>query len=180
MDSLTGLLNRRAVLNRVDGAIAHVKRYEEELCILMLDIDKFKAINDEYGHMVGDDVLEKVGTLLRKKVRGTDSVGRYGGDEFIVILIKTELSSAQSVAERIRQSIKETKVQDPQGNLFNITVSQGLTKYQVGDDRVSLISRADSALYQAKWKGRNRTEIYELSEWENILESDLNIERSSV
>jgi diguanylate cyclase (GGDEF)-like protein len=161
VDSLTGLLNRRAMLGRLEEAMAHARRYEEDLCVLMLDIDHFKLVNDEYGHIVGDDVLEKVGALLRKKVRDTDAIGRYGGDEFIVILSKTELSSAQCVAERIRQAIITAKMQDPQGNSFSITVSQGLTKYKPGDDRESLISRADSALYQAKRKGRDRIEICE-------------------
>ena len=180
MDSLTGLLNRRAILSRLEEAIAHVKRYEEELCVLMLDIDHFKLVNDEYGHIVGDDVLEKVGTILRRRIRDTDSIGRYGGEEFIAVLPKADFSSALSVAERVRKALTAAKMQDPQGNSFGITISQGLTKYQPGDDRESLISRADSAMYQAKRKGRDRTAISELNEWEDLVDSNLDVEKSSV
>jgi diguanylate cyclase (GGDEF)-like protein len=161
-DSLTGLFNRRAILEMLDGQIAHVRRYGDKLSVLMMDIDYFKGINDTYGHMVGDDVLEKVAALLQRKMRDTNTAGRYGGDEFVITLPKTDLSSAVVVAERIRKVIKTTKMKDPWGNVFGVTVSQGLTTYEPGDEIASLISRADDALYRAKHNGRDRVETSDL------------------
>lgn len=161
IDSLTGLLNRRAILNKLEEAMAYARRYEEDLCILMLDIDHFKKVNDRYGHITGDDVLEKVGAILRRRIRDTDIAGRYGGEEFIVVLPKADLSSALSVAVRIKKALAATKMKDPLGNSFSITISQGLTSYQPGDSRDYFISRADYALYKAKQNGRDRIEISE-------------------
>ena len=162
IDSLTGLLNRRAILNKLDEYIANTRRYEDNLSVLMLDIDHFKRINDKYGHVTGDDVLERVASLLQKRIRDTDTAGRYGGEEFLITLPKTDLSSALIVAERIRRSIKVTKMKNPTGKVFLITISQGLEIYQPGDDIHSLISRVDSLLYQAKRNGRDRIETSHL------------------
>jgi diguanylate cyclase (GGDEF)-like protein len=161
-DSLTGLLNRRAILNKLDEHIANTRRYKDNLSVLMLDIDHFKRINDKYGHMTGDDVLERVASLLQKRTRDTDTAGRYGGEEFLIILSKTDLPSALIIAERIRRSIKATKIKAPTGDVFVITISQGLEIYQPGDDIHSLISRVDSLLYQAKRNGRDRIETSHL------------------
>ncbi|MEE8379675.1 MAG: diguanylate cyclase [Gammaproteobacteria bacterium] len=158
IDSLTGLLNRRAILNRLHEHITNARRYEDNLSVLMLDIDHFKRINDKYGHITGDDVLEKVASLFQRTIRDTDTAGRYGGEEFLITLPKADLSSALIVAERIRKNIKATKMKDLTGNVFSITVSQGLATYKPGDDVHSLISRADNLLYQAKRNGRNRIE----------------------
>jgi len=157
-DSLTGLHNRRAILRRLDGEIKRAKRYKEELCLLMLDIDHFKNVNDQYGHLSGDEVLKEVATLVQQNIRETDTAGRYGGEEFITILPQTNLSSALDVAERIRKLIAVAKMKDAEQNVFNITVSQGLSSYKPGEDGYSLISRADDALYRAKENGRNRVE----------------------
>lgn len=162
IDSLTGLLNRRAILNRLDEHITDSRRYEDNLGILMLDIDHFKRINDKYGHITGDDVLENVGLLLQRKIRDTDAAGRYGGEEFLITLPRTDLPSALILAERIGKNIKATKMKDLTGIVFSITVSQGLALYKPGDDIQSLISRADKLLYQAKQNGRDRIETPEL------------------
>lgn len=162
IDSLTGLLNRRAILHRLDEQITHARRYGEKLSVIMLDIDRFKRINDKYGHIAGDDVLEKVAVWLQRRLRDTDSAGRYGGEEFVIVLPKTDLSAALVIAERIGKSIKAAKMKDLKGNVFSVTISQGLARYKPGDDRSSLISRADSALYRAKQNGRNRVETSEL------------------
>jgi diguanylate cyclase (GGDEF)-like protein len=162
VDSLTGLLNRRAILKRLDEHIKTTRRYEDNLSVIMLDIDHFKIINDEYGHITGDDVLEKIGVLLRWGIRDVDTAGRYGGEEFLITLPKADVSSALIVAERIRRSIKETKMKDFTGKAFSITVSQGLATYRPGDDMHSLIRRADNLLYQAKQNGRDRIEAIEL------------------
>ncbi len=164
IDSLTGLLNRRAIQNRLDDAIAHTRRYGGDLSVLMLDIDYFKRINDEYGHIAGDDVLDKVASFLQTRIRDTDTAGRYGGDEFIIILPKSNLPSALVAAERIRKILAATKMKDLKGNEFSITVSQGLASYRAGDTRSSFIYRADDALNRAKQNGRNRVETVETSE----------------
>jgi len=164
IDPLTGLLNRRATQNRLDDAIAYTRRYGGDLSVLMLDIDHFKKINDEYGHIAGDDVLYKVASFLQTRLRDTDIAGRYGGDEFIIILPKANLPSALVTAERIRKTLATTKMKDLKGNEFGITVSQGLASYRAGDARSSFIYRADDALNKAKQNGRNRVETAETSE----------------
>jgi diguanylate cyclase (GGDEF)-like protein len=158
IDSLTGLLNRGAVLRKLDEQIKHAKRYKEKLSLSLLDIDHFKKVNDRYGHLTGDDVLEKVALLMRQSIRDADTVGRYGGEEFIIILPRTDLSSALNVAERVQKTIASSEMKDSKGDVFSITVSQGVSIYEAGDDEYSLISRADNALYEAKGNGRNRVE----------------------
>ena len=158
-DSLTGLYNRRAILGKLHELINLANRYKEDFSLSMLDIDHFKRVNDRYGHLTGDEVLEKIAALIRRNIRDTDIVGRYGGEEFIIILPKTNLSSAWVVAERLRTIIEKTEMKDSAGNVFAITVSQGLAGWERDEDATSLISRADEALYKAKEKGRNRVQI---------------------
>ena len=158
-DSLTGLYNRRAILGKLRELINLANRYKEDFSLSMLDIDHFKKVNDRYGHLTGDAVLEEIATLIRRNIRDTDIVGRYGGEEFIIILPKTNLSSAWVVAERLRSIIEKAEMKDSAGNVFTITVSQGLAGWERGEDTYSLISRADEALYKAKEKGRNCVQI---------------------
>jgi two-component system cell cycle response regulator len=158
-DSLTGLYNRRAILGKLHELINRANRYKENFSLIMLDIDHFKGVNDRYGHLTGDEVLEKVAALIRRNIRDTDIVGRYGGEEFIIILPQTNLSPAWVAAERIRSIIEKAEMKDLVGNVFAITVSQGLAGWEWGEDADSLVSRADEALYKAKGKGRNRVQI---------------------
>jgi len=158
-DPLTGLYNRQAILGKLHELINRSKRYKEYFSLSMLDIDHFKKVNDRYGHLIGDDVLEKIAVLIRRNIRDTDIAGRYGGEEFIIILPQADLSSATVVAERIRNIIENAEMKDSGGNVFAITVSQGLSSWEPGEDTHSLISRADEALYKAKENGRNRVEI---------------------
>ncbi|HEY4712149.1 MAG TPA: diguanylate cyclase [Dehalococcoidia bacterium] len=158
-DSLTGLHNRQAILGKLGELINRAKRYKENFSLSMLDIDHFKRVNDRYGHLTGDGVLEKIAALIRQNIRDTDIAGRYGGEEFIIILPQANLPSARVVAERIRNIIENTEMKDSAGNVFAITVSQGLSGWERGEDAHSLISRADEALYKAKANGRNRVEI---------------------
>ncbi len=158
-DSLTGLYNRQAILGKLRELVNRTKRYKEEFSLSMLDIDHFKKVNDRYGHLTGDEVLEKIATLIRQNIRNTDVAGRYGGEEFIIILPQANLSSALVVAERIRIVIENAEMKDSAENVFAITVSQGLSGWEPGEDVHSLISRADEALYTAKENGRNRVEI---------------------
>jgi diguanylate cyclase (GGDEF)-like protein len=158
-DSLTGLYNRRAILGKLRELINRANRYKEDFSLSMLDIDHFKMINVQHGHLTGDEVLEKVGNLTSRNIRDVDILGRYGGEEFILILPQTNLSSAWIAVERIRTIIEKAEMKDSAGNVFAITVSQGLCGWERGEDATSLISRADEALYKAKQKGRNRVQI---------------------
>jgi len=158
-DPLTGLYNRQAILGKLHELINRAKRYKEDFSLSMLDIDHFKKVNDRYGHLTGDEVLEKIAALIRRNIRDTDIAGRYGGEEFIIILPQADLSSAMVVAERIRNIIENAEMKESAGNVFAITVSQGLSSWEQGEDVHSLISRADEALYKAKENGRNRVEI---------------------
>ena len=157
-DSLTGVYNRGAILRKLEELTNHARRYREAFSLSLMDIDHFKKVNDRYGHLIGDEVLERIAELVRDDVRIADSVGRYGGEEFIVVLPKTDLDSAVIVAERIREIIQASEMIASEGKVFSVTVSQGLSSYRADDDKDSLISRADEALYRAKENGRNRVE----------------------
>jgi len=158
-DSLTGLYNRQAILDKLGELINRAKRYQENFSLSMLDVDLFRRVNDQYGHLTGDEVLEKIATLICRNIRNTDVAGRYGGEEFIILLPLADLSSALVVAERIRSVIESTEMKDSGENVFAVTVSQGLSSWEPDEDAHSLISRTDEALYKAKENGRNRVEI---------------------
>ncbi len=150
-DPLTGILNRRAILEELSQRMNHHLYDFEHLSILMLDIDLFKKINDNYGHIVGDKVLIKVSEIISQLIRGFDTVGRYGGEEFLVILPNTNSENAYKAAERIRKKIEETEFDD----IEHLTVSIGFTSY--ADESIeSLINKADQNLYEAKRTGKNK------------------------
>jgi diguanylate cyclase (GGDEF)-like protein len=158
-DMLTGLCNRRAILAKLDEWLHLVKRYGDRLSVVMLDLDDFKHINDTFGHRVGDRVLADIAGLLRRSVRQTDFCGRYGGDEFLIILPQTDVGGAAILAERMRAAVDGCPMHSPHSNTFKVTASLGVAEYCDGDDEDLLIGRADAALYRAKDGGRNRTEI---------------------
>ena len=124
------------------------------MCLIMADLDKFKNINDTHGHVVGDRVLQDIARRLQAAVRGFDIVGRYGGEEFIVILNNTSYKTAEQVAERIRTRVNGSPV-NVDGLAINMTISQGVTDAKPYDTIESLVGRADDALYQAKNQGRD-------------------------
>ena len=157
-DTLTGLLNRRAVLERLEEWLRHVERYGGAFCVIMLDLDHFKRVNDDYGHQVGDHVLAQTAEVLRQGLRQTDIVGRYGGEEFLVVLPHSDCSGARVVAERIRKHMERTVMADGKAKTFSITVSLGIGERFRGDGVDTLVGRADKALYLAKANGRNRVE----------------------
>jgi two-component system, cell cycle response regulator len=157
-DLLTGLYNRRAIMSKLDEHIKCGRRYREQISLLMLDIDDFKQINDRYGHIWGDNTLAKVATLLRTSIRETDIAGRYGGDEFIIILPYTDLKYSHMIAERVRKTVQLTKIEKSDEESFCVTLSGGVSTWADNDDSYSLISRADTALYKAKNNGRNKIE----------------------
>ncbi len=158
-DGLTGLLNRRRITHVLEQEIYRSQRYDHSVSILMLDIDYFKKINDTHGHQTGDTVLCLLADLFRDLVRDSDYVGRYGGEEFLVVLSESDAQSSLETAERIRQ--KAAQLQIPAGQeMLGVTVSIGVATYpSYGEDADTLICAADGALYQAKADGRNRVVI---------------------
>ena len=159
-DTLTGLLNRRAILEKLDEWLQHVLRYHDRLSVVMVDIDHFKHVNDTLGHRTGDRVLAEIAGLMRRSIRQTDHCGRYGGEEFLVILPRTDAAGAALMSERMRSAIDGTPMRRSDGGTFKITASFGVAECCEGDNEDLLVSRADAALYRAKDNGRNRTEIF--------------------
>jgi two-component system cell cycle response regulator len=156
-DPLTGVLNRRAILSQIGSELSRAKRENTIISISILDLDHFKTINDTFGHLSGDAVLRECMHRVKLAIREYDSVGRFGGEEFIVILPGANDADAFSVAERIRLRINE-KNTDVDGISISFTVSQGLATCN-GDTTVDeMIAMADQALYRAKENGRNRVE----------------------
>lgn len=163
-DGLTGVVVRRHLLERLDGELARSQRFGFKLSFLMIDVDFFKHFNDEYGHLVGDVVLKQVAETIKKNIREVDLVGRYGGEEFGVLLTETDESAAFLVAERIRRSIEERTFTAYDEHL-KVTISLGCatTSADIRDAR-PLLEAADAALYQAKRQGRNRVSLSSLPE----------------
>ncbi len=156
-DALTGLHNRRYFLSRLVEGIARVKRFGENACVIMLDCDHFKIVNDTYGHAVGDEVLRGLAEILRQNARQTDVVGRVGGEEFAVLLNDTTFEFALDWAERVRHMVAG-HVYNVGGEGFFVTISLGCAALNADDSENSVLLRADQALYQAKLNGRNRVE----------------------
>jgi len=160
-DELTGLYNRRYFRQILDVEFSRAKRCSSALSLGMLDIDHFKNINDTYGHQFGDKVLSEISSIIRKSLRKTDIVARYGGEEIIIVLPETTLSSAHIPLEKLRRLIEEHDFVY-EGTTIHVTASIGLSTYGLDVPNESeLIKRADEVLYKAKHNGRNRVEIYE-------------------
>lgn len=154
-DSLTGVYNRMKIERILDNEILRVNRSREPLSIILLDIDNFKGVNDEYGHQAGDMVLQRMSALLQDNIRRTDSLGRWGGEEFMVVCPHTDYKGAWNVAEKLRLKIMCADF----GEVGKITGSFGVSEFVPGEHEDALLRRADDALYKAKNGGRNRTEI---------------------
>ncbi|MCF6203709.1 MAG: GGDEF domain-containing protein [Methylococcaceae bacterium] len=160
-DSLTGVFNRRFFNDFLEKEIERSKRYNHEFCILMLDLDKFKGINDLCGHLFGDDVLIGVARILKQKTRQGDIVTHLGGDEFAIILPETNNDGAHVVAEEIKMAISKQSFSTEHN--FQVTASIGVISYPTqGLSIKELLSNVDTALYQAKAKGRNVVCDYQL------------------
>lgn len=155
VDSLTGLYNRRFLTQRLDEELERSRRHGNPLCLIILDVDHFKKINDTRGHLCGDLVLRTLSQALRDIFRKSDIPGRFGGEEFICILPETTLEQAGLLAERCRTQIAGIPLSYQELPL-SITVSMGVAEMVPGDTFDSLIKRADDAMYQAKRTGRNR------------------------
>jgi diguanylate cyclase len=157
-DPLTGLGNRKYFDRAIDASVRLAAEQNEPLTLLMLDIDHFKSLNDNSGHLTGDQVLRLVGMSLKQIVNGRDTTARYGGEEFAVVLPNSALPDAVAVAEQIRRAVmaRELKKKSTGEILGRVTVSVGVSMLQPGDDVNTLIERADACLYAAKRGGRNR------------------------
>jgi len=157
-DSLTGLANRRRLFDALEQEVYRAQRYGIALSLIMFDIDHFKRINDNWGHATGDWVLRQIAQETRELLRKTDQAGRYGGEEFVVVLPETDLSEALLLAQRLGQRISETAITPEHDAPMSVTVSMGVAALVVDETGEELIHRADQALYRAKQQGRNRVE----------------------
>lgn len=152
-DSLTGVGNRRALDEKIEEMVALHKRTGEVFSIVILDADHFKKVNDKYGHSAGDNVLIKLASIIQHRIRCTDGLYRYGGEEFVALLLATKVDSALAIAEEFRQLIESTALIEG----HKVTISQGIAEYVTNESADSFFQRADEALYAAKESGRNRS-----------------------
>ena len=164
-DMLTGMTNRRAFLDLAERTYAQARRQGASMCLLMLDLDHFKSVNDRFGHLEGDRVLVAFAQAVREQLRGSDTVGRLGGEEFCVLLPQTGTASATEVATRILEGTRAMRLATITGETFGITVSIGLATLNDPDQSLHhLLDRADQSLYSAKRSGRDRLAINVLPE----------------
>jgi diguanylate cyclase len=163
-DPLTGLYNRSYFLYRIEEELAYSSRHRSPFALLMLDLDDFKAVNDHLGHALGDKVLRRIGEILRNGLRREDVPARYGGDEFIVLMVNCEEKAAVDKAERLRRSIatKALPKEDAQGLTIGCSLSILTASRLRGDqDVATILKRLDQALYKAKAEGKNRIMLVE-------------------
>lgn len=163
-DGLTGLYNHAYIKERLKQELYRCQRYDHPLSLLMIDIDDFKSINDSYGHVVGDRILKTFSMLMQDIVRPSDITGRYGGEEFLVILPQTNSEDSLAVAERIRENIEfyEFEVHPSKSKISQVTVSIGLCTFpDHGQSPEDLIAFADESLYVAKKEGKNKVSIFQ-------------------
>jgi diguanylate cyclase (GGDEF)-like protein len=152
LDALTGLPNRRRMYDTIVQHLELARRYNTPFCVALLDIDHFKRINDTFGHLKGDEVLQKVAGVLRADFRSVDQLGRWGGEEFLLVLPQTNLKEGVAAVERSRQAVEVQVRLEGQ----SVTLSCGVAHYLPGDDITTFLQRSDDALYRAKKQGRNR------------------------
>lgn len=161
LDALTGLNNSRHFHACLDEAIEAAYRYQHGSSLCIIDLDNFKRLNDNYGHLMGDHVLEAFGQLIKAGVRETDAAFRYGGEEFAILLPATHHQGAQELALRISHRLSEQRFTASNDDCLTVTASIGVTEYKEGDNAKTIFSRADAALYVAKRAGKNcaRTQL---------------------
>ncbi|SFE56747.1 PAS domain S-box-containing protein/diguanylate cyclase (GGDEF) domain-containing protein [Marinobacter sp. DSM 26671] len=155
-DPLTGLLNRREMSRVLDEELQRARRYQRPMAVLWVDFDHFKDVNDTYGHAAGDSVLRAISRLLLGSVRSVDSIGRFGGEEFVIVLPEMDLEEAQETAERLRRKVAEEPQPLGNGEAVPLTISVGVAVYpDHGQTASTLCAAADKAMYLAKDRGRN-------------------------
>lgn len=169
LDPLTKIYNRRFFFPEVNSAIARAKRHARPICVLLMDLDKFKSVNDLYGHDAGDAVLKELGNLLTEVCREGDILARFGGEEFVIALPDTDIKSAMVISERIRKNIAKHEFQVSEGKIINVTASIGISCFEaIFDEKTmgaesnvnDLIRDADRAMYRVKQKGGDAIEVY--------------------
>ena len=161
VDPLTGIANRQTVLTRVDEELARASRYHRPLSLILVDIDHFKRCNDTHGHIAGDAILRHVAQLLSANVRTVDLAGRYGGEEFLIVLPETDPDAAASLAEKLRRIVGGSELRLPDGEVVTVTLSAGVAGGLGGVLRIdALIRDADAAMYSAKALGRNQVYVF--------------------
>lgn len=154
-DALTFIFNRRAIINELQSEVLRAERYDSMLSVSIIDVDHFKSINDSFGHPVGDAVLQQVAHRLRDGIRHPDVVGRYGGEEFLILLPSSNINAASEQAARLVKQMRETSV-SVKGHVIQVTLSIGVAQLKIGKDTwETLLNRADNAMYEAKKKGRD-------------------------
>ncbi|MFP4082196.1 MAG: diguanylate cyclase [Candidatus Aminicenantes bacterium] len=162
-DDLTGLFNHSAVVERFKNELERAMRQKEPISLIMADLDHFKKINDKYGHLVGDQVLKETGRFIKDSFRSYDVTGRYGGEEFLIVMPNTRQKQAKNASERLRKKFKNNPLKF-EGKEIKVSISIGLTTSMPHKDHLdaeTLMKQSDSALYNAKQKGRDRVEVYE-------------------
>jgi len=158
-DGLTKLHNSRHFYIQLGLEVGRSNRYEHPLALLLLDIDQFKAFNDEYGHLEGDKVLVGIAGVINSCLREMDSAYRYGGEEFTIILPETNASEAVTVAERLRKAVEAETFSPTPGTQASVTISVGVTEYAKDETKSDFVHRADLAMYQSKNNGRNSVSV---------------------
>jgi diguanylate cyclase (GGDEF)-like protein len=154
-DPLTRLLNRGSLNNTLQREMKMYERSQSPLSLIVMDIDDFKQINDQLGHLVGDDVLRAVADIISQTIRETDVAFRIGGEEFLVLMTNTDINGANTLAERLREQVESCHISH-KGQTVNFTVSLGIAQYRENETQHELIARADQAMYQAKRTGKNK------------------------
>ncbi len=158
MDSLTGVFNRRTILESLEKELHRSHRYGKVFGIILTDIDFFKMVNDTYGHQTGDNVLKCVCDNISANIRVNDVIGRYGGEEFLIIMPETDTDQAAIAAEKLRSAI-ESMALSQENIQVKVTASFGVSSYRQNDDTKMIIARVDKALYESKKNGRNRVTV---------------------
>lgn len=165
IDDLTGLFNMRSLYKKLDFELDRARRYNRSVCVLMMDLDHFKQVNDKHDHLFGSFVITQVGRMIRENIRKVDFAARYGGDEYLVVLTEINLEGSSTFANRLRGKIEEATYKNEFYSI-RLTASLGLAIANPNDievDARSLVRYADRALYNAKETGRNRVEIFDFS-----------------
>ena len=160
-DFLTKLYNRRYFNEVANNYFKSSMRKKESLCVIMIDIDNFKKINDIYGHLVGDEVLKELSSKMKQSVRSSDILARFGGEEFVILLPDTEQSGAVELAEKLRKEAHDIKIETKSKGVITFTISLGISCLKHNEDSSieDILKRADTALYDAKFSGKDRVKI---------------------